>query len=62
MTKRGSSFGYIRVVILRGRVSYRTFLLGGVLISEGCSEDYMYLLRSKGYDDTLTYGGGSSSS
>ena len=43
MTKRGSSFGYIRVVILRGRVSYRTFLLGGVLISEECSEDYMYL-------------------
>ena len=32
----------MRVVILRGKVS-RTILLGGVLISKGCSEDYMYL-------------------
>ena len=29
--------------MLRGRVNIGPFLLGGVLISEGCSEDYMYL-------------------
>ena len=34
----------MRVVYLRGRVSVRPLLLGGVLIHfEGCSEDYMYL-------------------
>ena len=33
----------MRVVILRGRVSIRPFLLGGVLISEGYNEDYLYL-------------------
>ena len=33
----------MRVVILRGRVSIGHFLLGGVLIFEGCSEDYLYL-------------------
>ena len=32
----------MRIVILRGRVSIE-ILLGGVLISERCSEDYMYL-------------------
>ena len=31
------------VVILRRRVSIGPFLLGEVLISEGCSEDYLYL-------------------
>ena len=31
----------MRVVILRGRVSIWHFLLRGVLISEGCSEDYL---------------------
>ena len=31
----------MRVVILRGRVSIRHFLLGRVLIFEGCSEDYL---------------------
>ena len=29
--------------MLRGRVNIGPFLLGGVLIFEGCSEDYMYL-------------------
>ena len=33
----------MRVVILRERVSIRPFLLGGVLISEGYNEDYLYL-------------------
>ena len=33
----------MRVVIFRGRVSIGPFLLEGVLIFEGCSEDYMYL-------------------
>ena len=32
----------MRVVILRGKVSIGHFLLGRVLISEGCSEDYLY--------------------
>ena len=38
----------MRVVILRGRVSIRPFLLGEVFICliEGCSEDSMYLLFS----------------
>ena len=46
VTKRGSSF-VLRVVYLRGRVSIRPFLLGGVLILfEGCSEDNMYFLFS----------------
>ena len=33
----------IRVVILRGRVSIWHFLLRGVLISEGCSEDVVLI-------------------
>ena len=32
----------MRVVILRGRVSIGHCFLGGVLISKGCSEDYLY--------------------
>ena len=67
MTKRGSSFGDMRVVILKGRVSIGRFLLGGVFIClfEGCSEDSMYLFFSffldtlllymRSYDHLLTY-------
>ena len=38
----------MRVVILRGRVSIGSFLLGGVFVCliEGCSEDSMYLFFS----------------
>ena len=32
----------MRVVIFRGRVSIGHCFLGGVLISKGCSEDYLY--------------------
>ena len=33
----------MRVVILRGKDNIGPFLLGGVLISKGCSDDYLYL-------------------
>ena len=37
----------MRVVILRGRVSFWIIMLGGVLfLFEGCSEDIMYLFFS----------------
>ena len=42
VTKRGSSFGYENSHS-QGESQYRTILLGGVLISKGCSEDYLYL-------------------
>ena len=44
VTKRGSSFGYKRSHILRGRVSIGQFFLGGVIfVYEGCSEDFLNL-------------------
>ena len=42
VTKRGSSFGY-ESSYSQGESQYRTILLGGVLLSEECSKDYMYL-------------------
>ena len=38
------------VVILRRRVSIGPFLLGEVLISEGCSKDYLYLFLFSTFD------------
>ena len=42
--KKGGVVLDMRVVTLRGRVSFWIILLGGVLfLFEGCSEDIMYL-------------------
>ena len=47
----------MRVVIFRGRVIIRPFLLGGVFICsfEGCSEDSMYLFFSFFLDKLFLY-------
>ena len=41
--KKGGVVLDMRVVILKGRELVQDILLGGVLISEGCSKDYLYL-------------------
>ena len=41
--------------MLRGRVNIGPFLLGGVLIFEGYSEDYMYLFLFSTLDTFISY-------